>query len=342
MTRATRLASGVGHPPVVEHGQEPAAPERNRLQREKMELSGLKAALRDRAIADEPMSSHTTFGIGGPADLFVVVHTLPELRDCVQLACQYRVPYFILGSGANILVSDKGIRGLVVQNLCTAVSFSPQEDSSVCLVRAESGALIRDVAAQAIAQGLAGLEWAVDVPGTVGGAVVGNAGAFGGYTSDNLQRALVFVPSEGERWMSRDELELGYRTSILKRQRLADFPWVVLAAVFALIKGDPAQVQARAAQYSRRRAETQPSGRSAGSVFKRTPQYPAGFLIENAGLKGARIGDAIVSPQHANFIINLGSATAQDVRQLIDWVRNKVYAQFKIMLELEIELVGEW
>jgi len=138
-------------------------------------------------------------------------------------------------------------------------------------------------------------------------------------------------------------LRLGYRTSILKENRQrARFPPVILAAVFALHHEDAAALKDRAEQYSRRRLETQPAGPSAGSVFKRTDQYPAGFLIENAGLKDTRIGDAVVSPQHANFIVNLGEATAQDVRALIELVREKVYAQFKIMLDLEVELVGDW
>lgn len=360
-----------------------------------MDLASLRAALGDKAIAGELMSRHTTFAIGGPADLFVVAHTLSDLSAAVQLAYEHQVPYFILGSGANLLVADKGIRGLVIQNQCTAIAIVPATDGqaspaearravtepsgreSAWLVQAESGALLQAVARQAMAQNLAGLEWAVDVPGTVGGAVVGNAGAFGGYVSDNLRRALVLTPTEGkpcpaeaghkvspssgrgevspssgrestsirwtERWWSKDELKLGYRSSVLKENRkLVDFPPVILEAVFALHKDDPVALKERAGQYTRRRLETQPAGPSAGSVFKRTAQYPAGFLIENAGLKDTRIGGAVISPQHANFIVNVGAATAQDVRALIELVRQKVYAQFKIMLELEVELVGEW
>jgi UDP-N-acetylmuramate dehydrogenase len=217
------------------------------------------------------------------------------------------------------------------------------------------------VARQTIARELAGLEWAVDVPGTVGGAVVGNAGAFGGYVGDNLLRALILTVPENTpaqtdsagpetthihwagRWWSKDELHLGYRTSALKENRkLTPFPPVILEAEFVVHRGDPLVLKERSEQYTRRRLETQPAGPSAGSVFKRTPQYPAGFLIENAGLKDTRIGGAVISPQHANFIVNVGGATAQDVRALIELVRDKVYAQFKIMLELEVELVGDW
>jgi UDP-N-acetylmuramate dehydrogenase len=345
-----------------------------------MELASLQAALGKKAIAGELMSRHTTFAIGGPADLFVVAPTVSELCAAVRLAYEHDVPYFVLGSGANLLVADKGIRGLVIQNQCAAISFAPDADGKdnraepqarpstgaadqsqsesgspdrgeAWLVRAESGALLREVARQAMAQSLAGLEWAVDVPGTIGGAVVGNAGAFGGYVSDNLRRALIFTPAEGSssrtescgRWWSTDELKLGYRTSILKKQReLARFPPVILEAVFVLHREDAAALRERAQQYTRHRLETQPTGPSAGSVFKRTAQYPAGFLIENAGLKDTRIGGAVISPQHANFIVNVGGATAQDVRALIELVREKVHAQFKIMLDLEVELVGDW
>jgi len=344
-----------------------------------MTLTGLQAALGDRAIAGELMSQHTTFGIGGPADLFMLARTQAELCTAVRQAREYQVPYFILGSGANLLVADKGIRGLVIWNQCTSITIArdvdghagpapadreaaePFRQEGVWLVLAESGALLQSVARRVVARGLAGLEWAVDVPGTVGGAVVGNAGAFGGYVSDNLLRAKVLTPAGGGadqaapvteksapvpcggRWWSKDDLKLGYRTSILKETRqLAPFPPVILEAEFVLHEGDAVVLKERAQQYTRRRLETQPTGPSAGSVFKRTAQYPAGFLIENAGLKDTRIGGAVISPQHANFIVNVGGATAQDVRALIELIREKVYAQFKILLDLEVELVGEW
>jgi UDP-N-acetylmuramate dehydrogenase len=324
-----------------------------------MELASLQAALGETVVAAEPMSRHTTFAIGGPADLFMVARTLSELRSAVCLAYERDVPYFILGSGANLLVADKGIRGLVVHNQCAAITVMPDEkqqakpvsEASSWLVQAESGALLQAAARQAMANGLAGLEWAVDVPGTVGGAVVGNAGAFGGYVSDNLRGALVLLPTEvgscsagsPGRWWPKEELKLGYRSSTLKENgKRVRFPPVILQAVFALHQEDPALLRQWAEQYTRHRLETQPTGPSAGSVFKRTEQYPAGFLIENAGLKDTRVGGAVISPQHANFIVNVGGATAQDVRALIELIREKVYAQFKVMLELEVELVGDW
>jgi UDP-N-acetylmuramate dehydrogenase len=308
-----------------------------------MDIERLKMAFGDRLLTNEPLAMHTTFGIGGPGDYFVVVNALPELVACVRAAWQGRLPYLILGMGANLLVADKGVRGLVVRNECKAVQFSRDDEGKGWLLKAESGAALRHVARQALERGLAGLEWAVDVPGTVGGAVVGNAGAFGGYISDSLRGIRVFTVDEGERWKPHGELGLAYRTSSLKKgKKTADSAPVILSATFALHSDDVTVLQARAAEYNKRRVESQPVGMSAGSVFKRTDQYPAGFLIENAGLKGTRVGGAIVSPQHANFIINTGTATAQDVQELIELVRTTVYAKFKIMLELEVELAGDW
>lgn len=307
-----------------------------------MDLDALRLAIGDRAVEGELLSRHTTFGIGGPADLFVWARNLNELRTYVRLAWQHQVPYFLLGGGANLLVADAGIRGLVIHNTCSTVRITPEADET-WLLEAESGAAMKAVARQAMSGGLAGLEWAVDVPGTVGGAVIGNAGAFGGYVGDNLSAALVFAPGEGERWWPASDIEFSYRSSIFK-ERLKEQPFspVILAASFALRAEDPNQIRERAAEYQARRAQTQPLGPSAGSVFKRTAQYPAGFLIENAGLKGKRVGGAVVSPKHANFIINLGTSTARDVRDLIDYIRDAVAREFGITLELEIELVGDW
>ena len=314
-----------------------------------MDLEGLQAKLEPRAVAAEPLSRHTTFGIGGPADLFVVAHSRGELADCSRLACEYDVPCLTVGRGANLLVADRGVRGLVVQNAVMGIEISLAQHvdgrgARYLAIVADSGSLLREVSRQAMARGLTGLEWAVDVPGTLGGAIVGNAGAFGGYTSDSLSRALIFEPDRGERWWSREALAMEYRTSYFKQHKrpLACGP-VILAAELYLQPGpSAAQMQARAAQYTHSRRETQPSGLSAGSVFKRAAEAPAGFLIENAGLKGERIGDALVSPKHANFIVNMGNATAQDVRQLIERVRERVFQHSSVMLELEIEMVGEW
>jgi len=306
-------------------------------------------------LLNEPMANHTTFGIGGPADALLLANCQDELRAAVQAALDNKVPYLLLGSGANVLVSDRGVRGLVIGNRCAHVQLTEDADGQP-LLTSESGALLRDVAHWAIERGLSGLEWAVDVPGTVGGAVVGNAGAFGGYVSDNLRSITIWSPAEGERVCLASELGLGYRTSAFKsckkaaqaaahacrECKTAGSDPVIMSATFALARDDVQRVRERAADFTRQRQESQPEGRSAGSIFKRTAQYPAGFLIENANLKGRRLGDAIVSEKHANFIINLGHARASDVQKLISVVQAEVQRQFDVALELEIELVGEW
>ncbi len=182
----------------------------------------------------------------------------------------------------------------------------------------------------------------MDVPGTVGGAIVGNAGAYGGYVSDNLRSARVFSPPDDDRSVGASQLGLGYRQSRFKRNgKAAGSGPVILSAVFSLQADPEDSVRQRAAECGTLRAERQPSGASAGSIFKRTSQYPAGFLIETAGLKGLRCGGAIISPKHANFILNEGGATAGDVRKLIKIIQDTVKSKFGESLELEIELVGE-
>lgn len=306
-------------------------------------LATLVAKLGRRAKIGERLAEHTTFGIGGPADLFTEARSRDELMELVQLAQEQGVPCLVIGSGANLLVADKGVRGLVIQNSCERVEFSNGGDGGEVLIEADSGCLLREVARESVRRGLSGLEWAVDVPGTVGGAVVGNAGAYGGYMADCLTRALVFDPASGARWWTKAELQLDYRTSYFKERYAKALPSpIVLAAELKVRSGDTEQIRAIAEKNTRRRKEAQPAGKSAGSVFKRTQDHPAGYLIEQAGLKGTRIGGAVVSTQHANFIVNEGAASAEDVRRLIELVRETVYERFQTWLELEIQLVGEW
>ena len=309
-------------------------------------LSALRRALEAevgaRLLVNEPLSAHTSYRIGGPADLFVTVESQDELCRVVALARECQVPYLLLGSGTNILISDRGIRGLVIQNRARDLRFKVRGEEAV--LWAEAGAFLRDLARESVRRGLAGLEWAVGVPGTVGGAVVGNAGAYGGYVSDTLTQVAILRTNGGVQELRAEELGFGYRTSRFKvtnRERKAAMP-VVLAAQFKLQPESVKVLRERVAEYTRQREARQPSEPSAGSVFQRTAQYPAGFLIEQAGLKGKRIGDAQISPKHANFIVNLGQARASDVKALMDVARNAVLKQFGIQLELEQELVGEW
>ena len=315
-------------------------------------LSALRQALEAevgaRLLVNEPLSAHTSYRIGGPADLFVTVESQDELCRIVALARECQVPYFLLGSGTNILVSDKGIRGLVIENRARGSRFEVRGEEAI--LWAEAGAFLKDLAEEGVRRGLAGLEWAIGIPGTVGGAVVGNAGAYGGYVSDILTQVAILRTNGKIQELGSEEVRFGYRTSRFKAAnreigatvpRRAAMP-VILAAQFKLQPGSVRVLRERVTEYTRQREARQPNEPSAGSVFKRTAQYPAGFLIEQAGLKGKRIGDAQISPKHANYIVNLGQARASDVKALMDMARDAVLKQFRIDLDLEQELVGEW
>jgi UDP-N-acetylmuramate dehydrogenase len=287
----------------------------------------------------EPMSAHTSYQIGGPADLFVVADGRQELIEAVRLARSLRVVPFVLGGGANLLVADAGIRGVVIHYRGAMRRFV--EEYGEVLLWTEAGAPLSEVSRESIARGLAGIEWAVDVPGTVGGAVVGNAGAYGGYICDNLISVEALQPDGEIEQLSNPDCGFCYRDSMFKRQPRAERA-ILLSATFSLRPGNLEEIVSRAAEHTRYRAERHPTAPSCGSVFKRTEKYPAGFLIEQCGLKGVRRGDAIISPQHANYIVNLGGATARDVKALIDLAQGEVKTQFGEELELEVELVGEW
>ena len=273
--------------------------------------------------------------VGGPADLLVVCRTVEEVVEVVGMAQAYDVPFLLLGSGTNVLVADAGVRGLVVVNRARRVRV--EEDGTVW---AEAGAPMAALARETARRGLAGLEWAAGLPGTVGGAVVGNAGAFGGDVASVLRSATVLEPEGTVVERPAEWFEFGYRSSRLKGARGEG--WVVLTATFGLRPGDPDALEARVAGALQERRARQPSGATMGSTFKNPPGDYAGRLIEAAGLKGYRIGDAVVSEQHANFILNAGGATAAEVWALIQHVRAEVERQFGVRLELEVERVGEW
>jgi UDP-N-acetylmuramate dehydrogenase len=308
-----------------------------RLWSKREALKQMASILGDRVCLNEPMSLHTSFRIGGPADLYTVTTSTQELVEVVALAREHGIPYLIVGRATNILVSDRGIRGLVIENGGQELWF---EDGAV--LYAESGALLADLARESARRGLKGLEWAVGIPGSVGGAIVGNAGAYNGYIGDVTRKATVLTANGTVHQLSAREIGFGYRTSRFKERAAGGAQEVILSAELVL-QPEPAQALAeKMADYTRRREASQPKEPSVGSIFKRTKQYPAGFLIEQAGLKGTRIGGAQISPKHANFIVNLGGARAADVKALIDLAQEQVKEQFGAELELEIELVGEW
>ncbi len=288
---------------------------------------------------DEPMDAHTTYQIGGPADLFVEAGDQGALIAAVQAARALGVVPLVLGGGANLLVADAGIRGVVIHYLGIEHTFS--EEYGEVLLWTEAGAPLKKLARESIARGLEGLEWAVDVPGTVGGAVVGNAGAYGGYICDCLRSIRVLEPDGTVHLLDNAGCEFRYRDSRLKRQPRSERS-IVLSATFGLRPGIADEIAERAAQYTEYRRRRHPDDPSCGSVFKRTEKYPAGFLIDQSGLKGTQRGQVMISPKHANYIINLGGASAADVKALIDLARAEVKAQFDEDLELEVELVGAW
>ena len=297
-------------------------------------------------IAGEPLARHTTFRIGGPADLYATAGEPGQLEALATLAAQFSLPVTVLGGGSNVLISDAGIRGLVIGNTCREIRREPGSAGVI----AEAGAALAGLARWTMREGLSGLEWAVSVPGTVGGAVIGNAGAHGSDVAGTLSWALVAYPGQSHQVMQGDALAFAYRSSLLKR-RLAegdrpggpgDGQPVVLAAAFDLAEGDAAEMTARAESYLARRRATQPVEPSAGSVFRNPPGDHAGRLIEAAGLKGHRIGGAQISPRHANFIVNTGNARAGDVRSLIELMQTQVRRQFGIALLPEILFLGEW
>ncbi len=291
----------------------------------------------ERLLRDEPMSAHTSFQVGGPADLLIAAERVAEIVEWVRLARAEGLPCTVLGSGTNILVADAGIRGLVILNECRDFAIEPDGRVST-----ESGVLLRELARHTVAEGWQGLEWAVGIPGTIGGAIVGNAGAYGGYMADVVQEATLLAWDSNIERVSPETLGFGYRTSALKRANPNGKRPIVLEAVLQLHPGDVAELTARAEQVTQQRQARTPQGACAGSMFKRTAQYPAGFLIEQAGLKGLRVGGAQVSPIHANFVMNCGGATAQEIAQMVRIVQETVWRELGQRLEPEIEFIGAW
>ena len=295
----------------------------------------LRVAFGDRLQENALLAPYTSARIGGPADALINVTSADELAETVSRLWEMDIPYVMLGGGSNVLVSDRGVRAVVVLNRAKDVRF---DKGSKPKVRAEAGVVIANLARRAASHGLAGLEWAAAVPGTIGGAVYGNAGAFGGDMAGSLIRAELLTENGRKSWPV-EKLGYGYRTSVLKRQGLKV---VVLWAELHLEHSTKEVVSVKINEFSERRKATQPPGASMGSMFKNPPGDFAGRLIEAAGLKGTRIGTAEISPVHANFFINHGQTKAEDVRALVNLAQKTVAEKFGINLELEIELIGEW
>ena len=298
-------------------------------------LEKLGARFADRLQFNQPLAKYTSARIGGSADVLVMAQSAADLEEIVSSLWQLEIPFLILGGGSNMLISDAGVREVVVLNKARKIRFDMETPS----VWAESGSNFGALARQAGRKGLSGLEWAAGIPGTVGGAVVGNAGAHGGDTAGNLMLAEVLHHTEGRLQWSPDDLELTYRSSKLKQQ---PGEAVVLAASFKLSFGQETLIKEKMEEFLTFRKQTQPPGASMGSMFKNPPGDHAGRLIDAAGLKGTRIGNAQISDLHANFFINHGDASATDVYSLIRKAQQVVMEKFGIQLELEIGLFGDW
>lgn len=327
-------------PPVNGLAVRPAPPDGGR--RPGMESMDERLIERLRAIAptkvDEPLSRHTTFGIGGPADAFVTVRSAGELAAAVVAARELAVPYFVLGAGSNILVGDSGIRGVVIDNEARGV-VGPRELAGEYVLRAESGMPIATLARNLARQGFAGVEWACGIPGTLGGAVVSNAGAHDACLADVLRSVTILDARGREQDLPAASLGLQYRSSAFNRGELVDC--VVLAVEITVRPGDRSVLVRKVAEYDEHRLDAQPRGRNSGSIFRNPPGHHAWQLVDAAGLRGERRGDAQISEKHCNFILNLGNARAADVRALMEEARRRVREQTGIDLQNEVELIGE-
>ena len=282
---------------------------------------------------EEPMKKHTTFRVGGPADVLVQPDET-TLAAVLGLCRQHNVPYSFIGNGSNLLVGDKGIRGVVIEMTEPMGNIEVQGTR----ITAQAGAMLSKIANTAASNGLGGMEFAAGIPGSVGGAVVMNAGAYGGEMKDIIERVYVLDENGAQLELDRDALDLGYRHSCIP-----DKKYIVTKVVLELMPRDEAEIRSKMKELNEKRAEKQPlQYPSAGSTFKRPEGYFAGKLIMDAGLRGYQVGGAQVSEKHCGFVIYKGDATAADICQLMQDVADKVQAQFGVVLEPEVKMIGEF
>ena len=288
---------------------------------------------KDSILIDEPMSRHTTFRVGGPADFFVTPKAKEEVRDVIRICKEAGMPYYIIGNGSNLLVSDAGYRGVIVQIYKEMNEVKVEGD----LVKAQAGALLSGIAAKALGAELSGFEFASGIPGTIGGACVMNAGAYGGEMKDVLESVTVLTGEGKIIELGRNELELGYRTSVIAKEG-----YIVLGAVLKLERGNGEKIKTYMDELKEKRVTKQPlEYPSAGSTFKRPEGYFAGKLIEDAGLRGFQVGGAQVSEKHCGFVINRDHATAADIMELMRQVQIRVKENSGVDLEPEVKRLGD-
>ena len=296
------------------------------------ELCGILGS--ENVLKDELMKKHTTFRVGGPADWLVTPTEEEQIREVVNLLRTENVPYYVMGNGSNLLVGDKGYRGVIIQ---LGKNLSQIRMTEEGVLYAQAGALLSKIAAEALAQSLTGFEFASGIPGTLGGAVMMNAGAYGGEMKHVLKDALALTANGELRVLPVEQMELGYRTSIFAQN--GD---IVLSAQIRLQEGSPEEIRAYMDELKEKRITKQPlEYPSAGSTFKRPEGYFAGKLIEDTGLRGFQVGGAQVSEKHCGFVINKEQATAADILSLIEQVSDRVEAKFEVRLEPEVKRIGE-
>lgn len=301
---------------------------------QELTLSLQQAAGENCIFEKESMKNHTTFRIGGPADLFAAPTTREGAAGVVRICREQNIPFYVIGNGSNLLVSDEGYRGLILQLYRNFSGISVEGEE----ITAQSGAMLSVIAKRALDNGLTGFEFASGIPGTIGGAVVMNAGAYGGEMKDVLTEVTVLTKENEIITVGAEELDLGYRHSVVPGNG-----WIVLEAKMKLQKGDEDAIRARMEELKEQRVTKQPlKYPSAGSTFKRPTGYFAGKLIMDAGLRGFSVGGAQVSEKHCGFVINKGDATAEDVRELMRQVSAKVKEQFGVELEPEVKMLGEF
>ena len=293
----------------------------------------------DNVKVQEPMNRHTTFKIGGPADYFVTPYNIEQLTKLIKLLNDTNTDFFILGNGSNLLVNDTGYRGVIIQLLDKFNDYEikePEIKEQKISVKAQAGVMLSKLGYELAAKAVTGFEFATGIPGTIGGAVMMNAGAYGGEIKDIIVNATVMDKKGKISVLTNEELKLGYRSSIIKEKDL-----IVLEAEFELKYGDKEEIMAKVKELALKRKEKQPLNYpSAGSTFKRPVGYFAGKLISDAGLKGFSVGGAQVSEKHAGFVINTGNATAKDVIDLTDEVERIVFEEYGVELELEVRKLG--
>lgn len=288
---------------------------------------------------DEPLYKHTTFKIGGPCDIFIKPESTEQIIDTIKICKEENVPYYVIGKGSNILFSDKGFRGVIIcisQKMSNVLSIDKSKDSLT--VTARAGIMLSKLANEILENEGTGFEFASGIPGTLGGAVTMNAGAYGGEINDCIVSCKVLLKDGQIKELLRKDLKLGYRTSIIQEEEM-----IVLEATFSFKLGNKEEIKEKMNDFNKRRKDKQPlEYPSAGSTFKRPTGYFAGKLIMDAGLAGYSIGDACVSDRHCGFVINKGKATAKDTLELMKYVDKTVYDKFGVHLEPEVRIIGEF